>query len=111
MVNFDDLDADAIPDPLPALCRGHTLIEGDLDGDDVPDIALEGSAFPGPSGVAGLSVLASNTTIKGLQVQHFPVGLLVQAGDATTPGTIKHTWVTNNILSGSAQTPSSPITW
>lgn len=103
VINFDDLDADANPDPLPALCGGHTLIDGDLDGDDVPDIALEGSAFPGPSGVAGISVISSHTTIKGLQVQHFPVGLLVQAGDATTPGSIKHTRVKNNILSGSAQ--------
>ena len=34
VVNFDDLDADTNPDPLPALCGGHTRIDGDLDGDD-----------------------------------------------------------------------------
>ncbi len=103
VVNFDDLDGDTTPDPLPALCGGHTHIDGDLDGDDVPDIALEGSAFPGPSGVAGISVISSHNTVRGLQVQHFPVGFLVQAGDATTPGTVTHTRVQNNILSGSAQ--------
>jgi len=34
VVNFDDLDGDTNPDPLPALCGGHTHINGDLDGDD-----------------------------------------------------------------------------
>ena len=46
VVNFDDLDADTNPDPLPALCGGHTRINGDLNGDDVPDITLEGAAIP-----------------------------------------------------------------
>src|SRR5262245_10855935 len=42
VVNFDDLDADANPDPLPALCGGQTRIKGDINGDGVPDITLEG---------------------------------------------------------------------
>src|SRR5204862_4024329 len=53
VVNFDDRDADTTPDPLPALCRGHTRIDGDLNGDGVPDITLEGSALPASPPVAG----------------------------------------------------------
>ena len=98
VVNFDDLDGDAIPDPLPALCGGQTRIEGDLDGDDVPDITLEGAAFPVASSAAGILVLSSHNTITGLHVQHFPVGMRVRAGDATNPGTVTHTTVTNNVL-------------
>jgi hypothetical protein len=103
MVTFDDLDGDSDPDPLPALCGGHTRINGDLDGDDVPDITLEGAAFPiaAPPAVAaaaGISVLSSHNTINGLHVQHFPFGILVRAGDLTAPGTIRHTTVKNNIL-------------
>src|SRR5207249_11284847 len=101
VVNFDDLDADTNPDPLPALCGRHARIEGDLNGDDVPDITLEGSAFHVASGAAGIFVISSHNTIRGLQVQHFPVGILVQAGDATTPATVKHTTVTNNTLAES----------
>jgi hypothetical protein len=109
VVNFDDVDADATPDPLPALCGGHTRIEGDLDGDDVPDITLEGAAFPLPAppavldvaAAAGLSVLSSHNTINGLHVQHFPFGIRVLAGDLTTPGAVTHTTVTHNILADS----------
>jgi hypothetical protein len=105
VVNFDDLDADATPDPLPALCGGQTRIEGDLDGDEVPDITLEGAAFPIPvppaPSAAGISVLSSHNTIRGLQVQHFPFRIRVRAGDFTNPGTVTHTTVTNNILAES----------
>src|SRR5215475_1562415 len=95
--------------PLPALCGGHTRIEGDLDGDDVPDITLEGAIFPIPAppavpavaAAAGISVLSSHNTINGLQVQHFPFGIRVRAGDFTNPGTVTHTTVTNNIVAGS----------
>jgi hypothetical protein len=94
---------------LPALCGGHTRINGDLDGDDIPDITLEGAAFsiPPPPAVAagaaaaGISVLSSHNTIMGLHVQHFPIGIRVRAGDLSTPGTITHTTVKNNILADS----------
>src|SRR4030095_11770052 len=82
VVNFDDVDLDAAPDPLPALCGGHTRLEGDLDGDDVPDITLEGRAFPvaaPPVATVGILVLSSHNTIIGLQVQHFPVGIRIPA--------------------------------
>jgi hypothetical protein len=99
-VNFDDGDVDADPDPLPALCGGHTRIKGDLDGDDTPDITLEGAAFPAASSFAGLAVFSSHNTITGLCVQHFPAGIGVVAG-LTGPETIKHTTVKNNIVADS----------
>ncbi len=105
-VKFDDLDSDTDPDPLPALCGGQTRIKGDLDGDDVPDITLEGAAFPiiAPAAVAaaaGVSILSSHNTINGLRVQHFPFGIRVRAGDFTNLGTVEHTRVSNNILAES----------
>jgi len=36
VVNFDDVDGNANPDPLPALCGGQTFIQGDFNGDDTP---------------------------------------------------------------------------
>jgi hypothetical protein len=51
---------------LPALCGGQTRINGDLDRDGIPDITLEGSVFPAASAAAGLLVLSSHNTIKGL---------------------------------------------
>jgi hypothetical protein len=99
IVNFDDVDADANPDPLPALCGGQTRINGDLDGDDVPDITLEGAALPfTPPFATGISIISSYNTLNGLQVQHFPFGIRIRAGDLTNPGTVTHTTVTNNIL-------------
>jgi hypothetical protein len=103
VVNFDDLDADTDPDPLPAFCGGQTSINGDLNGDGVPDITLEGAALPvaAPPVAAGILVVSSHNAITGLQVQHFPVGIRVRAGDFTTPGTVTDTTVTNNIVAES----------
>jgi Right handed beta helix region len=109
VVNFDDLDADTTPDPLPALCGGHTRIDGDLDGDGIPDITLDGMVFsiPAPPAVptiaaaAGISVLSSHNTIHGLWIQQFPIGIRILAGDFTNPGTVTHTRVTHNIVAQS----------
>jgi hypothetical protein len=104
-VTFDDADTDSAPDPLPAFCGGQTSINGDLDGDDAPDITLEGATFPvvAPlfTSAAGILVLSSHNTINGLRIQHFPVGIRVRAGDLTNLGTVEHTRVTNNILAES----------
>ena len=104
VVNFDDLDPDSTPDPLPALCGGQTSINGDLDGDGVPDITLEGDELPvaaPPVAAAGLLVISSHNTLNGLQVQHFPIGIQMRAGNFTNPGTVMHTTVTNNIVAAS----------
>jgi hypothetical protein len=87
--------------PLPALCGGQTRIDGDLDGNGVPDITLDGAAFPFFSGAAGFFIISNHNTINGLQVQHFPFGIRVRAGDAITPGTVTHTTIMNNVLAES----------
>src|SRR5262249_60919001 len=58
-------------------------------------------AVPAVAAAAGISVLSSHNTINGLQVQHFPFGIRVRAGDFTNPGTVTHATVTNNILTES----------
>ena len=110
VVNFDDLDADPDPDPLPALCGGQTRIDGDRDGDGVPDITLEGAAFPAATSLAGIGVVSSHNTIQGLRIQHFPFGIAVVAG-LTGPETVKHTTVTHNIVAGSAIIGNLPAHW
>lgn len=101
VVNFDDLDADVAPDRLPALCGGHTRINGDLDGDEGSDITLEGAVFPAASTAAGLTVLSSHNTVNGLRIQYFPFGIVVRAGDFLNQGTVEHTRITNDILAES----------
>src|SRR6266516_4127958 len=59
MVGFNGL-------PLPALCGGHTRINGDIDNDGIPDIKLEGAAFPFFSRAAGILIISSYNTIEGL---------------------------------------------
>ncbi|MGE0827129.1 MAG: hypothetical protein AB7G75_34165 [Candidatus Binatia bacterium] len=96
-VNFDDLDGDTFPDPLPALCGGQTTINGDLNDDGTPDITLEGGSPPAL--LAGIAVVSSHNTVQGLQVQHFVNGIAVIAGRAgTVPETLKDNTVTNNIV-------------
>jgi hypothetical protein len=93
-VKFDDSDSDGDPDPLPVLCGGQTRIKGALNGDDTPDITLDGAAFPPFPLVAGLLVLSSHNTIQGLQVQHFRLGIVVTSPASDTQ--ITHTTVTHN---------------
>lgn len=99
-LGFDDADVDADPDLLPYLCGGETTINGDLDADNVPDITLDGVAFADP-GADGLTMISSENTINGLQVQNIPeVGLSVFH---STPGvTLKNNTISNNIVIGGA---------
>src|SRR5262249_51496764 len=74
--------------------------KGDLNGDDVPDITLEGSTVPA-SVPRGLTVVSSHNTISGLRVHQFSVAIAIRAGDFPTPGipgTVEHNSVTNNIV-------------
>ncbi len=105
VVNFDDLDSDGDPDPLPVLCEGQTSINGDLNGDGAPDITLEGTALPAFVPAAGIGVISSHNTVTGLRVQHFPFGIVVRADHLPIPGTsatVTHNTVTNNILAESS---------
>lgn len=116
--------------PLPQLTRGNIIINGDLDGDHVPDVTLDGTMLP--AGSNGLTSISSNNTINGLRIQNMPsigvfvfrasasldplantvignnvisggsLPILVQAGSASQPGNITNTRVTNNTVSGAA---------
>src|SRR5262244_1597163 len=75
VVNFDDLDVDHDPDPLPPLCGGNTTITGRLAPAGTPAITLDGSALPASPPVGGLRILSNHNTIQGLRLQHFPLGI------------------------------------
>ena len=94
----------AVSSPLPVLCGGQTRINGDRDGDGAPDITLEGEALSFPA--AGIGIISSHNTINGLQVQHFPFGIVMQAGgDFPLPGaarTVEHNTVMNNVMAESS---------
>jgi len=101
VVNFDDLDADTDPDPLPPLCGGNTTITGRLTPAGTPAITLDGSALPASPPVGGLRILSNHNTIQGLRLQHFPLGIVIRAGDLTNPGTVEHTTVTDSVVADS----------
>lgn len=75
-VNFDNLDADSDPNPLPGICDADTTINGDLDGNGAPDITLNGAALP--AGSDGLISVNSRNTVQGLWLKNFPdLGIVV----------------------------------
>src|SRR5262249_36381429 len=49
-----------------ALCGGHTTLNGDVDGNDTPDITLDGTAVLFPFDV--LDIFSSHNTVQGLRV-------------------------------------------
>ena len=51
--------------PLPALTEGHLTIDGDIDGDALPDIMLHGGA----AGGAGLMIRSAANTVRGLALK------------------------------------------
>lgn len=102
-VDFDTLDLDAAPDPLPFLCDAGTTIDGDLDGDDVPDISLDGSAIPlAADGIDdGLVIASRNITVNALRVQAFPsggIGIVHLSGFPDEEAT--DNIISNNIVTG-----------
>lgn len=106
-IKFDPLLKDQtiaiVNNGLPPLTRGRTTINGDINGDALPDITLDGAAFsyvgPGVS-VDGLALHSSDNIINGLRIKNFPeVGVLVfhfnPLGAATS-----NTQISNNIVIG-----------
>jgi hypothetical protein len=57
--------------PLPALSTAGTEINGDIDGDGDPDVAIDGSLTAGDLSSVGLQVGADDCTIQGLVVNSF----------------------------------------
>jgi hypothetical protein len=94
-ITFDDVDGDTDPDLLPWLCGGATTINGDLDGDNVPDITLDGTGLP--AGFDGLTIYSSKNTVNGLKLQNVPdTGISVYY---FLPGTtITSNTISNNVL-------------
>ena len=125
----------ALTDPLPTLCSGATAtyggngnltLDGDIDGDDSPDITLDGASLS--TGDDILTVRSSRNTINGLSLTNkdrgivvfhtgtSPVtdnrmsdnivtggayGIVVEAGEGTTAGAISKTTLRGNTISGS----------
>jgi hypothetical protein len=66
--------------PLPALTDPQTTIDGDLNDDGAPDVAVNGTQV---SGGSGLVVQAGSTVVEGLAVTNFPeYGIRVEGADA-----------------------------
>jgi CSLREA domain-containing protein len=95
-----------IGSPLPALSRGNVTIDGDLNGDDAPDITLDGSALPRPlqrragnyGDDDGLLVTSSGNLIQGLRIHNFPrFGIEVRASAGVA---VNNNTITNNVVSG-----------
>lgn len=68
-ITFDGNDTDLQPNPLPPLCSGDTIVDGDIDGDGVPDVTIDGSALP--AGYVGFDLASSNNTVAGLRLRNF----------------------------------------
>jgi hypothetical protein len=78
--------------PLPALTRGNIIVNGDLNGDNTPDVTLDGVALTSPA--SGVEVLSSGNTVNGLTVRNFPdIGILVLHLPASGPP------IANNVVS------------
>lgn len=88
---------------LTNLTRGHTTLDGDVDGDGLPDVTLDGSAVVGNYAI--LYINASNTTVRHLRVLGNGLGVPVFVGPQ--PGTV----VANVALIGMDVTspPPSPV--
>ncbi len=55
--------------PLPALTNGYTVIDGDVDHDGAPDVALDGHLAG--KGADGLLIRADHCTVQGLAIVRF----------------------------------------
>jgi len=58
--------------PLPVLTESGTAIDGDINGDDAPDVGLIG-----PETLGAVLVLGNQTEIKSLAIGSTPIGILV----------------------------------
>jgi len=89
-VGFDTLDEDLALNPLPWLCGGSTTIVGDVDGDGVSDITLDGQALEEGD---GLRIISSENAINYLTLVDFP-------GSRVVLIPLSETTLTSNTLLG-----------
>ena len=69
-------------EPLPPLVGGHTLIDGDGDGDGRPDVTLDGQQIVNGSrcGICGLTISSNGNRLHALALQRFSTGVFFSAG-------------------------------
>jgi len=67
----------AVQSPLPPITEAETTLDGDIDGDCMPDIEIDGSLVDDP----GLRVESSDNVVRGLAINRFGnSGILIKAG-------------------------------
>ena len=98
MISFDGSDEGEQADPLPSLCGGDLTLNGDVNGDGMSDITLDGSNLSPDLGW-GLFAESDNNTINGFTFQNFPyIGIIAGAGTRTAAVTGNR--ITNNTIDG-----------
>jgi hypothetical protein len=84
------------------LCGGHTTLNGDVNGDETPDITVDGAAVLAPFDVIG--VVSSHNTVKNLRVLAPPPNVNVAGISITTTlvvaTTVMDNTIAHNIVSG-----------
>jgi hypothetical protein len=86
-----------------ALCGGHTTLNGDVNGDDTPDITLDGTAVLFPFDV--IDLFSSHNTVQSLRVLAPGVSGVAGIAVAATPAvatTVVDNTITHNIVEGGA---------
>jgi hypothetical protein len=84
-----------------ALCGGHTTLTGDVNGDNTPDITIDGRAVLFPFDV--ISLFSSHNTVKSLRVLapgDPGVGGIVVAATPAVATTVVGNTITHNIVTG-----------
>jgi hypothetical protein len=84
------------------LCGGHTTLNGDVTGDETPDVTIDGAAVTVPFHVIG--VVSSHNTVKNLRIlalAHNPevAGISVSATPAVATTVMENT-IAHNIVRG-----------
>ena len=125
-----DGDTSTAPTPLPWLCGANTTLDGDVNGDGTPDITLDGTDTP--TGTDGLVITAADITVKGFRLTNMKDigihvlhrttlnrsvsttqitqntvtggthGILVQAGEGSTAGSLSATTIRANTVTGTS---------
>src|SRR5262249_27746054 len=83
------------------ICDSDTTINGDINGDGAPDITLNGVALSFVD--AGLMILSSRNTVKGLRLEHFfAVGVRIfhAVGISSSAPKISSNTIQGNIIVG-----------
>ena len=86
-----------------ALCGGHTTLNGDVNGNDTPDVTVDGRAVLFPFDV--LDIFSSHNTVQSLRVlaPGAPVvGAIAVAATPAVSTTVVGNTITHNIVTGGA---------